>query len=142
MQANLDKGGLSTKSKNTVSGRNLDKDTGERTVSSKQQHMENLYVPSANLLGPAKLDTYDTYNSASKRVKASQFKYNQRKILQNQIALSPYKQSQQSKELKGVKGSKNTQFIQRTYGYRGSQVQTQSTEEPPSHNTSVDHVQN
>jgi len=31
MQANLNKGGLSTKSKNTVSSRNVNKDSGERT---------------------------------------------------------------------------------------------------------------
>ena len=69
MQANLNKGGLSTKSKNTVSSRNVNKDTGERTQSSK--NIDNIYVPSANLLAPPNLDTYDSYNSVSKRVKAN-----------------------------------------------------------------------
>ena len=79
-QANLNKGvAASTKSKNAQSGRNLNElgETGERTGTNQKNHVsENLYIPSANLIAPQKLDTYDVYNSAGKRAKVSQFKYN------------------------------------------------------------------
>ena len=50
--------------------------------------------------------------------------------------MSPYKQN--LKDMKSAKANKNMQFIQRTYGYRGNQVLTQSTEESQPHNNSVD----
>lgn len=79
-QANLNKGLVSTKSKNAQSGRNLNEITeaAERTVSNQKQHIqENIYIPSSSMLGPQKMDTYEVYNSAGKRPKVNhQYKYN------------------------------------------------------------------
>lgn len=76
-QANLNKGVVSTKSKNAQSGRNLNElsEPAERAGANTKMQ-ENIYVPSGGLLGPQKMDTYDVYNSAGKRAKVNQYKYN------------------------------------------------------------------